>query len=219
VNLWEVLEDVSLFEKMHADVDGMKDLSLRCDVTRFDPEVYDDDFKYDPVFCQFQGHYLASYLATSTNRSELETVWTQLTQKDLDVIANSNGLRGWDRNNFFNKKGYDIVYQAIEHETEPDYLSDLLANYLDSDHVSAAALIQGDKNTLVDDKGFENLLFHIVHKIQRGGSREIYCMDLNTKRKQYPIEQFMKHLCKKLPNEFISIPSNKRHSMIHNDFY
>jgi hypothetical protein len=219
VNLWEVLEDVSLFERMHADVDGMKDMSLRCDVTNFDPEVYDDDFKYDPVFCQFQGHYLASYLATSTNRSELENVWTQLLQKDLDVIANSNGLRGWDRNNFFNKKGYDIVYQAIEHETEPDYLSDLLANYLDSDHVSAAALIQGDKNTLVDDKGFEDLLFHIVHKIQRGGSREIYCMDLNTKRKQYPIEQFMKHLCKKLPNEFISIPSNKRHSMIHNDFY
>jgi hypothetical protein len=218
-NLWEVLEDVSLFEKDHKDVDGMKDESLRSNVLEFDPTVYDDDFKYDPVFCQYQGHYLAGYLSSVTSRSELECAWERIENEDLGAIANSNGLRGWDNNNFFGKKGYEVVYNAIESETSPDQISELFVNYLESDHITAANSVASDHVNLIDTEGFDKLLFHIVHKIQRGGNREIYCMDLNTKRKQYPIEKFFKHICKLIPNEFISIPSNKRHNMIHSDFY
>jgi len=219
LNLWEVLEDVVTFDRLHGDVEGMKDYSLRSNVLSFNAEDYADDFKYDPVFCQFQGHYLSGYLSNLTNRSDLECVWNRIEQEDLGVIANSNGLRGWDRTNFFGKKGYEVVYKDIEASTRGDELENMFLNYLKSDPITSANTISADRNSLIDSEGFDKLLFHIVHKIQRGGNREIYCMDLNTKRKQYPIEKFLKHVCKMIPNEFISIPSNKRHSMIHSDFY
>nr|UUW20960.1 MAG: RNA-dependent RNA polymerase [Sanya bunya-like virus 13] len=219
LNLWEVLEDVVTFDRLHGDVEGMKDYSLRSNVLNFNAEDYADDFKYDPVFCQFQGHYLSGYLSNLTNRSDLECVWNRIEQEDLGVIANSNGLRGWDKTNFFGKKGYEVVYKDIEASTGGDELENMFLNYLKSDPITSANTISADRNSLIDSEGFDKLLFHIVHKIQRGGNREIYCMDLNTKRKQYPIEKFLKHVCKMIPNEFISIPSNKRHSMIHSDFY
>jgi hypothetical protein len=219
LNLWEVLADVRLFEELHPDVEGMNDKTLRCNVLDFQPEIYQDDFKYDPVYCQFQGHYLAGFLSNVTTRDALEVTWDRISTKDLDTIANSHGLRGYKESNFFNKKGYEVVYDYISEKVNPDDLVSLIDQYILMDPVTVATSIQSDKVNLIDTEGFQKLLFHIVHKIQRGGNREIYCMDLNTKRNQNPIEQFMKHICKLLPNEFISIPSSKRHSIIHNDFY
>jgi len=217
-NLWEILDDIKNFDLNHGDVVGLKDDSLRSNILDFDISIYGDDFKYDPVFCQYLGHHLAGYLNSSSNPLEYHNYWERLKKDDMDTIANSNGLRGWKPENYFNKKGYEIVFQKIDDLTKDEDLFKCISNYLDSDLVTSNSLIKEDKLTLPKED-YKDLIFHVVHKIQRGGGREIFCMDITTKLRQSPVEKMFKMICKKLPNEFISIPSNKRHGLIHSDFY
>ncbi len=219
-NLWTILEDLSLYNKQHSDVDGLSDHSLRMSALSFNPDVYDDDFKYDPVFSQFLGYRLAGYLQSQTNFMELNRKWDSLKKRSISQIANSNGLRGWKEDNFFSQKGYKIVYDKvidIMEENDTD-LNTLVDSYLQTDPVTAYEMIKSD-NIHVSEQKLDQIVFHVVHKIQRGGAREIFCMDINTKCHQNIIEDFFKTLCKMIPNEFISIPSNKRHSKIHTDFF
>jgi hypothetical protein len=219
-NLKEILADVTLYEDLHGDVAGMADDSLHCDVFKFDPKVYEDDFKYDPKFCQYLGFHLAGFLKNKVDVTQIENMWQNCQSKGLSFIANSNGLRGYKNENFFNKKGYEVVYDKIIDilEQGDKTLDELVGQYVSLDPESAYEIIQSDKVTF-KDLTLDKITFHIVHKIQRGGSREIFCMDLVTKAYQNPIEMFMKRLCKLIPNEFISIQSGKRHSIIHTDFF
>nr|WAK73582.1 RNA-dependent RNA polymerase [Phytophthora palustris bunya-like virus 13-2] len=219
-NLWEILEDIESFSEKHSDVDFMNDKSLRMDVTKFDIDVYEDDFKYDPVYCQYLGHYMQSYLQPLISFSEIDAKWDSLLHSDIDSIANSNGLRGYNKKNFFNRKGYDIVYSKIDDMLNDDEIQNRISLYLESEQTTSANAIQADRFTFEESqKNYEQLVFHIVHKIQRGGSREIFCMDFETKVKQHPIEQLFAFMCKRVPNEFISVPSSRRHGRIHTDFY
>jgi hypothetical protein len=219
-NLWEILQDIKEYNTNHTDVDGLNDKSLRMDVLKFDPTVYDDDFKYDPVFCQYLGHYLSGHINSRFSPGELQNVWDNIMDSDIDRMANSNGLRGYNSKNFFGKKGYEVVYSYLGEDINFESFENELEGYLAGTLSDASSKIQADKKTYrTEDHDFENLVFHIVHKIQRGGGREIFCMDLNTKRAQNPLERFFKAICKRIPNEFISIPSNKRHGIIHSDFY
>nr|UUW20958.1 MAG: RNA-dependent RNA polymerase [Sanya bunya-like virus 11] len=215
-NLWEILEDVKEFGSVHPDVRGLSDHSMRFNILTDGDEVYDDDFKYDPVFSNYLGFHLASFLKNLVNPVELENKWHQLKNQDLSEIANSNGLRGNTKENFFNKKGYEVVFDYIDSQFEDDALLNMVEGYLQADLFSATTNINSDKIKFKPEK---QLLFHIVHKIQRGGGREIFCMDINTKSRQNPLEMFFKSICKKIPNEYISIPSNSRHAKIHSDFY
>nr|QUA12645.1 polyprotein [Phytophthora cactorum bunyavirus 3] len=217
-NLWEILEDISQFDKVHGDVNKLDDTSLRFNVLKDTDDVYNDDFKYDPVFCNFLGFYLSSYLRDSLRPVEVHNAWSRFWDEDLDVIANSNGLRGWKEDNFYNKKGYEIVFSKISESVDSDSLLGTVATYLESSNSTTYSMIQNDKLQR-EDYLPDELIFHIVHKIQRGGSREIFCMDLPTKVAQSPIEKLFKFICKRIPNEFISIPSNRRHGRIHSDFY
>jgi hypothetical protein len=218
-NLWEILEDVDYYSKRHPDVDGLKDHSQRFSILEADDSVYESDFKYDPVFSNYLGHHLASYVQKNIAISELTNKWERIKNQDMDTIANSNGLRGWKNSNFYNKKGYEVVYEKVDEMLKDRPLMSLVEDYLQGSDSTAAASIDKDKNRTELSMEGKNLIFHIVHKIQRGGNREIFCMDLETKSLQNPIEQFLKHICKSIPNEYISIPSNKRHGLIHSDFY
>jgi hypothetical protein len=163
---------------------------------------------------------MVGYLKNVCNPVETANYWESVKYQDVSLIANSNGLRGWEERNFYNKKGYEVVFNKIDEITKgnPDLeLETLLEKYMKHDAATSHQLIATDKINL--KKTENNLIFHIVHKIQRGGGREIFCMDLDTKSVQNPIEKMMKYLCKRVPNEFISIPSNKRHGLIHTDFY
>jgi hypothetical protein len=217
-NLWEILADVKDFEEMHGDVDGLNDKSLRFNILDCDTSSYKDDFKYDPVYCQFLGHSMSSYLLNISSSIEMANHWSRLKNQDLDSIANSKGLRGWNKKNFFNKKGYEIVYQHVMEVTDVEDLERNLNMYTSSDLFTAKEMVKSDKIVLPSNM-LKKLLFHVVHKIQRGGGREIFCMDIGTKAQQSPLEKMFKFICKKLPNEYISIPSNKRHSLIHSEFY
>nr|WAK73566.1 RNA-dependent RNA polymerase [Phytophthora palustris bunya-like virus 1] len=219
-NLWEILEDIEMFSSKHSDVEFMNDKSLRMDVTKFDIDVYEDDFKYDPVYCQYLGHYMQSYLNPLISYAEVDSKWETLLHSDIDTIANSNGLRGYNRKNFFNRKGYDIVYSKIDEMLTDEEIQNRILHYLESEQTTCANSIQADRFTFEESQQkYEQLVFHIVHKIQRGGSREIFCMDFETKVKQHPIEQLFSFICKRVPNEFISVPSSRRHGRIHTDFY
>jgi len=219
-NLWEILEDVNNFSITHPTVDGLKDESLRFDILKFDDKIYDDDFKYDPVFCQYLGHHMAGYLSNSFDPGEIQNKWSNIIQSDVDNIANSNGLRGFNQKNFFSKKGYEVVYDKVEELLGDRELDSMVEDYLSSHLIDSVSKIRSDRLKIQDiDIQYEKLVFHVVHKIQRGGGREIFCMDLNTKAAQNPIEKLLKFICGKVPNEFISIKSNKRHSIIHTDFY
>jgi hypothetical protein len=217
-NLWEILADVKEFEEKHGDVVGLNDVSLRFNVLDCNTEAYKDDFMYDPVFCQYLGHSMSSYLANISSPIEIANYWSRLKNQDLDSIANSKGLRGWNEKNFFNKKGYEIVYQFVMDKTHPVELAESIKLYTSSELSTAKELVNNDRITM-PDMYLKKLLFHVVHKIQRGGGREIFCMDIGTKAQQSPLEKMFKFICKKLPNEYISIPSNKRHSLIHSEFY
>jgi hypothetical protein len=221
-NLWEILEDVALFEEKHSKVNLMDDASLRFSVLDGDSTVYEDDFKYDPVFSQYLGHYTAGFLAKSMGQARIRQVWIGIKNSPVDSIANSKGLRGWNNSNFFNKKSYEIVYEKIEEilQSEDIDLKKLIEEYLSGDPLSSTYSVIADKKTFSGkEQSLNELVFHVVQKIQRGGGREIFCMDYDTKSRQNPLEKFFKELCKAMPNEFISISSNKRSGLIHTDFF
>jgi hypothetical protein len=221
-NLWEILEDVALFEETHPDVDHMNDISLRFSVLDSDCSVYDDDFKYDPVFSQYLGYYTAGFLSKAMGVSRIRQVWIGIKNSSIDSIANSKGLRGWKSSNFFNKKSYEIVYEKVEEMLTSDNIDikNLVKEYLSEDPLSSTYSVIADKKSFSNqEKTLNDLVFHVVQKIQRGGGREIFCMDYNTKTRQNPLEKFFKELCKCMPNEFISISSNKRAGLIHTDFF
>jgi hypothetical protein len=219
-NLKEILEDVELYEQNHSDVNGMQDKSQHINVFNFTPKAYEDDFNYDPVFSQYLGFHMASFLRNKITPSEISIKWDQLLNQGISSIANSNGLRGYNPTNFFSKKGFEVVFdKVIDMMEESDLkLDEMVEHYLKMDYRTACEAVKADM-IRKSDLLLEKITFHIVHKIQRGGGREIFCMDLMTKMFQNPIEMLMKYLCKYVPNEFISIPSNKRHNLIHRDFY
>jgi len=219
-NLWEILEDVKSYSETHPDVEKLEDESQRFNVLEFNPNVYKDDFTYDPVYCQYLGHYMAGYLNSTLTPGELSNKWDTIAEADFSNIANSNGLRGWQNNNFFGKKGYEIVFEKVDELINDEEIASQVDLYMKLNQTDSAEAIKKDRITSesIEDP-YKNLLFHIVHKIQRGGGREIFCMDLNTKAQQNPLERFFKYICGKIPNEFISIKSNKRHGIIHSDFY
>nr|WAK73573.1 RNA-dependent RNA polymerase [Phytophthora palustris bunya-like virus 8] len=219
-NLKSILEDIDEFDRIHGDVVNMNDSSLHMDVMNFKPSDYDDDYKYDPKFCQFLGYHIAGFLKTRADPNEMNKLWNKANSRGLGSIANSNGLRGFNSGNFYGKKGYEVVFDFIIQKLESNdiELNDLVEQYISLDLEGAQHAISSDKITK-QELTLDQITYHIVHKIQRGGGREIFCMDLVTKAYQNPLEQFFKGVCKMIPNEFISISANKRHSIIHTDFF
>lgn len=218
-NLWSILEDVDDYNHAHTLVSGLEDPSQRFNIMQAGPEVFEDDFKYDPQFCNYLGYHLSGHLRSQFTLAEISNEWERLSKTDLHEIANSNGLRGWKKENFYNKKGYEVVYEKISEIVDCQELQDSIDKYLRAEVHQSKILIDQDKTLLNDSPEGKQLLFHIVHKIQRGGGREIFCMDMDTKYLQRPIEKMFQFLCKRIPNEFISVPSSKRHGLIHTDFF
>jgi hypothetical protein len=226
-NLLPILKDVSTYQRDHKDVKMMCDVSQHMSVIESGSEVYDDDFKYDPIFSQYLGTYLGSFLANAAGKLKISNIWNSCLSAPLDRMANSNGLRGWKKENFFNKKGYEVVYEYIQDKTDTD-LNKMVQDYYSMDDKRAISEMSQDKYTFWKhyrsleqrkEKILDRATFHIVDKIQRGGGREIFVMDIMTKSVQFPVERFFSRLCKLVPNEMISVPSNKRSNVVHSMFF
>ncbi|QTT61001.1 RNA-dependent RNA polymerase [Phytophthora condilina negative stranded RNA virus 9] len=227
-NLLPILKDISLYDSLHSDVNWLNDESQNFSVLNLDSmeDSYNDDFKYDPVYCQHLGQTAASFFDNVLGKVKISNMWSSCLTQPFDKMANSNGLRGYDKSNFFNKKGYEVVYQFLSDKTDVR-LTELVEAYMASDNNLTASMMKADnytfkrhyQNMSENDKILDQATFHIVDKIQRGGGREIFVMDIKTKAVQYPMEQFFKKLCKYLPNEMISVPSNKRSNVVHSMFF
>ena len=220
INLKEILSDVKLYEETLPKVNKMDDVDQHIDVLNFTGKEYENDFNYDPKFCQFLGFYGSGILRNRCEPYEIDAAWKRISSMGIAKIANSNGLRGFNNSNYFSRKGYEVVYDYVIEAMQANdiELDKMVDEYLSMDLKSASEKVRTDKLTCAEMQ-LDKATFHIVHKLQRGGNREIFCMDLFTKSKQAPIEKFWAFLCSKMQNEYISIPSSKRHSMIHTDFF
>nr|CAH2618719.1 RNA-dependent RNA polymerase [Aulacomnium heterostichum bunyavirus 4]CAI5383890.1 RNA-dependent RNA polymerase [Aulacomnium heterostichum bunyavirus 4] len=185
--------------------------------------LFSNDFNFDPDYCSQLGVFADSYYESRGLKEEIFTKWNSILAQSWDELATSTGLRGKfdDLSNFWGQKGYFVVYKDLVENKE--YISSvlsLMSTTLDSDKkrkmLRELNIIYKAK---IDEETKEYLIFHAVDKVQWRGGREIYVMDIETKTVQQPIEKFMGFLCKKLDNELISIPSDRRAQVIHHSIF
>jgi len=226
-NLLSILEDVSEFKEKHGFDTDISTKSMQFDLRSCDPSVYDDDFKYDPRFCQYLGVYMGSYLKSKIGVHKINEMWMKSLQKPITELANSRGLRGTNKNDFFNKKGHEIVYQAIQEafgecKALADTINDAINKYernVASDQIDEKDMCLSEYICKTIPLEFDAMIFHVVEKVQRALGREVFVMNLYTKATQNPIESFVGDLCRYVENEMISVESSKRPSVIHHDYY
>jgi hypothetical protein len=184
-------------------------------------KLFENDFIYDPKYVTLLGNMCSDYLLSRKSISEMDSKWQGIMSEPWDSMANTSGLRGERGNNFFGKKGYYIIYDEIL--KDPNFLEEVLSlvNTDDDDFTKRKKL--NSLNQTFSKKILSNelneVIFHVVDKKQRGGSREIFVMDYKTKLNQQPIEKYCAYLCKQIPNELISIPSNRRLFHIHSNVF
>jgi hypothetical protein len=179
----------------------------------------DDDFSYCPDTCYTVGKLLSAKLRSKKAMINLNIQWSRLMTKPIDEMANNRGLRDRDEE-FFGKKGYYVVYKKLlEDKSKLDELNTILDG---GDIKMINRRIQElnrDFASEQKDRKLDKCIFHVVDKLQRAGSREIYVMDFLTKLYQYPIEKMFGYICSFFPEELISIPSSKRAGVIHHKLF
>nr|CAH2618891.1 RNA-dependent RNA polymerase [Prairie sphagnum bunyavirus]CAI5383892.1 RNA-dependent RNA polymerase [Prairie sphagnum bunyavirus] len=223
-NFKDMLDTHSLFMGLETDVfDGKLDVTIDRfpKFEEYYTELHKNDFNYDPKFCVLIGKFLADYLSSNYNKSVLQSKWDKILNEPWDEFANTKGLRGGS-DEFFGTKGYYVVYKDYL-ERNPGYLQQLVSVITSEDSQDrkkkAVDKLNESYRDVLREENLDNAIFHVVDKKQRGGRREIFVMDLATKKQQQPIEKFCSDLCKLIPNEMISIPSNKRLSTIHSKVF
>lgn len=180
-------------------------------------EMFESDFNFDPYFCVNLGKFFGDYINNLESRSNLQRKWDSILDEPWDTMSNTKGLRGPGLD-FFGDKGYYTVYKDIL-KREPEILKKIneiiLSNETESFKQDELLKMNQSFRNRYSSVQLNEVVFHVVDKKQRGGKREIYVMDLETKVHQQTIEKYSAYLCKLMPNEMISIPSNKRLSTIH----
>lgn len=222
-NLKKVLQDVDYFNKNHKKENTENDVdSFSFDVTNFKMSDLKDDFMFDPKYCHYLGKVMKAYLQNKLKKLDLSNKWESIMSMPLDALTNSSGLRGRNPEDFFDKKGHEVIYGDLS-ELPKNRMSSLISEFEKCEcEKKKSDLIFEMRYSLSDfcnDNEIDDIIFHIVDKKQRGGGREIYVMDIITKSYQYPLEKFFSFLCKNVDNEFISIPSNSRLNKIHSQFH
>jgi hypothetical protein len=223
-NFRDMLDTHQVFMDLETDVfDGKLDVTLD-DCSSFEEyysKLHGNDFYYDPKLCVTLGKFMADFLSCNNSKSVFQNKWDRILNEPWDDFANTKGLRG-DSDEFFGTKGYYVVYKDYL-ERNPEYLS-RLAEVICSDDTQDKKKRTVDKlnesyRDILKKECLDNAIFHVVDKKQRGGRREIFVMDIATKKQQQPIEKFCSEICKMIPSEMISIPSNKRLSTIHSKVF
>lgn len=208
------------YEKYFSEIksDMLKDSVV--DLTKSSwKDIYEKDFTFDPKLCYTIGKFLGGYLRDKG--SDLKTKFIEICNDPYETISNAAGLRASDIKSkiFFGKKGYYVVYKESA-EVDFEKLKEIL-NSNESYIERRKKLLELNITLMEKAIDFENkeMMLHMVHKIQRGGPREIYVLDLPTKVRQQILERYFGYLCKILPNEIISVPSNKRTTWIHSRIF
>jgi len=182
----------------------------------YESKLFKKDFAFDPKLCWLIGRFCGDYIKDRTNVSTLENFLDSIMNEPFQKIANTSGLRGrhFDAD-FFGKKGYYIVYK----DSTSININELVDILESKDLLFQKRKRILDLNVTLIEKYIEffddDMMIQMVHKIQKGGPREIYVMTYPTKVKQQIMEKFFAKLSTFLPNEMISIASNKRMVWVH----
>lgn len=220
-NLKSMMETHEDFMKLGTNInDGKiyKTLEKEKDLTGYYNSLMENDFNFDPKYCVLLGKFMGDYLQKLIGEGEMHKKWSKIIGKSWDEFSNTKGLRGDNDKDFFGSKGYYVVYKSIL-DKNPNLISELetLLNTDPSDKIFSKKLKELNETYRfkVKDENLETIILHVVDKKQRSGKREIFVMDRKTKIYQQIIENYVGEICKSIPNEVISVPSNKRLSTIH----
>jgi hypothetical protein len=219
INLLPIMQDIRLYEDLHYDVKDITDDSLYGDLTE-QCNIYEDDFKYNKYYCQMLGFRVGNRLKCLLDLGSINSKWVKTFTMSLIDIANANGLRGYNKSNFFNKKGYEVVASFIKDFIGMDKLNNIIEKINAKDIVPDEILeLDNNLGDFIKKINYESLKFHVVDKVQRGLGREIFVMDIYTKIIQNPIEKMFSFFCKYYDNEYISVSSDKRVQKISKLFF
>lgn len=201
-------------EKLNINIDD--------DLPSYSKKLFENDFNFDAKFCVNVGCFVDNIYESQNDVDDIETQWLRILNRPWDEMATSTGLRGdYDKvEDFWGQKGYFVVYKELLNTPGfPDKLMELFNSKATSDDRRKLLRSINEVYSEKMNADREFLIFHAVDKVQWRGGREIYVMDMFTKTLQQPIEQFMAVLCKKLDNELISIPSDRRAQVIHHSIF
>jgi hypothetical protein len=224
-NLRSMMETHESFLKIGTDINDGKIYKTVDDFTDFkdySDSLSENDFNFDPKYCVLLGKFMGDYLSKTTGEGEMHRKWSKVLGKSWDEFSNTKGLRGENDSDFFGSKGYLVVYKKI-FEENPDFIENLkiLLNSERGDDAFRNKIKEMNETfrDRVKKESLEVVILHVVDKKQRSGKREIFVMDRKTKIYQQLIENYIGEICKSLPNELISVPSNKRLSTIHSKVF
>jgi hypothetical protein len=183
-------------------------------------KLYNDDLGYDPEYSFVCGKMLAARLSQKVGSREVDIKWNNIMSSPIDLMANNSGLRGVEKDDFFGKKGYYVIYKELLKGGNLAKIEEILASDLTDKQVYDRIM---ELNQVFykeqSARPLTQVIFHIVDKKQRGGGREIYVMDYLTKLYQYPLETFLMFLSKMIDEEIISVPSTQRSKLIHGKLF
>jgi hypothetical protein len=176
--------------------------------------LYKSDFNYSPEVSYEVGKVLSAMIRKNHGVKSIYVKYNQTMDTPIDIMANNRGLRYKDEM-FFGHKGYYVVYKELMNQNVEEILS-ILKETEDSKLVyKKLKELNVTFRQQQKEQPLDKVVFHIVDKVQRGGPREIYVMDYNTKLHQHTIEKMFKIICSLVDNEMITIPSGRRAAHIH----
>nr|CAH2618896.1 RNA-dependent RNA polymerase [Aulacomnium heterostichum bunyavirus 3]CAI5383934.1 RNA-dependent RNA polymerase [Aulacomnium heterostichum bunyavirus 3] len=181
--------------------------------------LFESDFNYDPKYCYLLGKFFSDYLGGMTQSKNLHLKWEGILEENWNSLANTKGLR-YKGKDFFGSKGYYVVNKEIleekgGYEKIIKLLGSINSDMTDHEKEKLVSSYNETYRDRISSEPLNDVVFHVVDKKQRGGKREIFVMDMETKVHQQVIEKYMAYLCKMTPNEMISIPSNRRLQTVH----
>jgi hypothetical protein len=203
INLEKIIETHNYYQKNQPQ--NSDDLGL----------LYGSDFNYSKICAYEVGKCLSAEVRKNHGVRSLQVKYDQIMKNNIDSIANNRGLR-YEGKDFFGHKGYFVVYKKLIEEG-----LDKILDVIDNEELTPIQRLNKlkDLNKTFEKEQkthkLEKATLHVVDKVQRGGPREIYVMDYNTKLHQSTIEKMFKIVCELIDNEMITVPSSKRANAIH----
>jgi len=198
-----------------------KDIHKKTAIDIYEDDVIEKSFKNDfnfcPDLCFAIGNYASDYLSEITNKQELTEKFNFIISKSFNEVATSKGMR-FEDGSFWGYKGHTALAEFLK-DKKPK-IFELLRDNL-NDPSSYEKFIRDNNINYKDviEEINSGLSFDLDSKKQYKGSRETYTMEMKTKIRQQPLEQFFKFLCTKTPNELIHKRSNIRPKFIHSKIF
>jgi hypothetical protein len=206
LDFFSVLEKHEIYKKELGTKDIREHVFKKSnDVIQNINQMMECKFKYDDKLSFIIGKYTADFLIQTGKKGHLYNKFYSILSKPVEWGANSRGLRRDDLTPR-GGKGYTVYNEKIINENiilPKDNHRLKVKNYNNNYKKSCDCV----------GKPYQ---FEMSYKIQWGGSREIYVMSLSTKMRQKLIEDYFMEICKCVPNEMISIKSNKRMTWLKN---